>query len=77
MCVCVCVYLSMLCEVSLEYILQSMHNPVYIGQTLRHHVHIWQNLRHLMANFMPKWTPSFVRLIKLNQPFIRVSDFKS
>ena len=38
MCVCVFVfvYVSILCEVTLEYFRQIMCNIVYIGQTLRH-----------------------------------------
>jgi len=30
-----------------------------------------------MANFMPNWTTSYVRLIKLKPSCVRLSDFKS
>ena len=56
----------------------SLHpNLLYIGQTLSHLVYSYQSLRHRMENFKTKWTPSYVRLIKLKPSFVRVSDFKS
>jgi hypothetical protein len=54
MCVCLCVCVPMLREISIEYIWQSMHNLVYIGQNLCHLVYSQQTLRHLMANFKQK-----------------------